>query len=83
MPSHRPVFDHLLYVCKQSNTGCSEGLASFPGLFAFVACSTKFAQKTWAHSSHNTILLRMKDVIGCGFTLKEAQRDHTDGCVQA
>ena len=26
----------------------------FPGLWVFVACSTKFTQKSWVHSSHDT-----------------------------
>ena len=56
---------------------------------AFVACSTKFAQRAWAHSSRDACRslrhdpsTRINDVIDelapC-LPLKEAPRDHSNG----
>ena len=55
----------------------------------FVACSTKFAQRAWAHSSrdvcrslrhvHSTGINDVIDELAPSLALKEAHRDHSNG----
>ena len=57
--------------------------------FAFVACSTKFAQRAWARSSrdvcrslshvHSTGINDVIDELAPCLALKEAHRDHSNG----
>ena len=56
---------------------------------AFVACSTKFAQRAWARSSrdvcrslrhvHSTGINDVIDELAPSLALKEAHRDHSNG----
>ena len=66
-----------------------DGASLVPRPCTFVACSTKFAQKAWAHSSrdvrhslrhdHSTGINDVIDELAPCLLLKEAPRDHSNG----